>query len=93
MEKYITDDELEKLMMENIVTFYEEAMGEDTKTIYKDFLCDTKEKLRNTLNDEQKKILEFLEQNIEIYGTAIIRDAFFFGYRCCVKRVLEDHCF
>jgi hypothetical protein len=93
MEKYLTNDELERLLMENIFEFYEEEMGEDTKTIYKDFLCDTKEKLRNTLNDEQKKILEFLEYNMEIYGTAIIRDAFFFGYRCCVKRVLEDHCF
>ena len=93
MEKYITDDELEELLMKNIFTFYDEEMSNDTKTIYKEFLCNTKEKLRNTLNDEQKKILEFMEQNIEIYETSIIRDAFFFGYRCCVKRVLEEHCF
>ena len=93
MKKYITDDELMNLLIKNIIKFYEVGTSEETKVIYKDILCDTKEKLRSTLTDEQKKLFEFLEQNIEAYGVAIIKDAFFFGYRLCMQKILEENNF
>jgi len=91
MEKYITDDELDQIWADNFDL--DDVTEEDTKIIYREFLCDTKNRLKATLTDEQKKIFAFLEDNIEVYETSAMKDSFCFGYRLCMKRFLEEHCF
>ena len=59
MEKYITDDELDQIWADNFDL--DDVTEEDTKIIYREFLCDTKNRLKATLTDEQKKIFAFLE--------------------------------
>lgn len=60
----------------------------DSGIIYKHFLCDTKEKLRKTLTDEQKKIFSFLEENIEVFASSAVEEAFEYGYCLCMKKIL-----
>ncbi|MBQ8447505.1 MAG: hypothetical protein IJX27_01075 [Clostridia bacterium] len=81
MKKYITDDELEKIFIEHLDDIYEEAITKNTKIIYSEFLCDTKRKLKASLSPEQQKLLDFLNENIEIYEGAVLEDVFFYAYR------------
>lgn len=89
MKDYLTDDEVDELFGKWIDALYD-SFSENTKIIYEKFLCETKRKLKDTLTTKQMEIFEFLEQNIDVYETAITEEAFAFGYRLGMKEYMEN---
>jgi hypothetical protein len=89
MKMYLSKDELDELYGKWLNDLYD-SISDDTNIIYEQFFCETKKELRAMLSPKQRKLFDILEQHREIYETALVEDAFGFGYCLGMKEFMES---
>ena len=88
MEFYLTEEDIEILIGRHIIDLYDSMS--DTTNSCKEVLEQKKKELIARLTPRQREIFEELQENLEIYETSIIMDAFGYGYNLCFKKMVED---